>query len=391
MLVREFIDDSLYNPNYGFYSKSTMAVDEFEEMEQEEDHIQYLRRVVRSRGRVHHHNIQQLRYTLTELFKPWYGYAIAKYMVSEYKLSLYPHKDLIIYEMGGGNGRLMGHILDYIQKYEPSVYKRTQYNMIELSDRVVPPSFMARGKADRHDCVQVLDQNIFEWNTLVSEQCFFLGMEIINHFAHDVIRYDKDKLKAHQGYVCVDEKRNYYEIFEPVGDDSTILKYLTLKKKIGTNHTKTSFQQKIKRWFSSPLSVNQTEYIPTKLLQFMNILNTYFPRHRLVLTDYNSLNNVMEGVNGPLVQTAYKGLMVPCSSYLSPPGWCDIVFPVNFELLRDMYLLTCRASTAGNEKNTKVVKYDDFLERYGDIEASRSKKGAPLKLMHQPNVKVFLT
>lgn len=69
MLVREFIDDSLYNPNYGFYSKSTMAVDEFEEMEQEEDHIQYLRRVVRSRGRVHHHNIQQLRYTLTELFK----------------------------------------------------------------------------------------------------------------------------------------------------------------------------------------------------------------------------------------------------------------------------------------------------------------------------------
>lgn len=100
-------------------------------------------------------------------------------MVSEYKLSLYPHKDLIIYEMGGGNGRLMGHILDYIQKYEPSVYKRTQYNMIELSDRVVPPSFMTRGKADRHDCVQVLDQNIFEWNTLVSEQCFFLGMEVI--------------------------------------------------------------------------------------------------------------------------------------------------------------------------------------------------------------------
>lgn len=70
MLVRDFIDDSLYNPQYGFYSKNnTFALSEYEEMEQEEDQIQYLRRVVKSRGRVHHHHIHQLRYTLTELFK----------------------------------------------------------------------------------------------------------------------------------------------------------------------------------------------------------------------------------------------------------------------------------------------------------------------------------
>lgn len=70
MLVREFIDDSLYNPQYGFYSKNnTSVLSEYEEMEQEEDQIQYLRRVVKSRGRVHHHHIHQLRYTLTELFK----------------------------------------------------------------------------------------------------------------------------------------------------------------------------------------------------------------------------------------------------------------------------------------------------------------------------------
>lgn len=70
MLVRDFIDDSLYNPNYGFYSKNNMsALSEYEEMEQEEDQIQYLRRVVKSRGRVHHHHVHQLRYTLTELFK----------------------------------------------------------------------------------------------------------------------------------------------------------------------------------------------------------------------------------------------------------------------------------------------------------------------------------
>lgn len=98
-------------------------------------------------------------------------------MVSEYKLNLYPHKDLIIYEMGGGHGRLMPHIMDYIERYEPSVYKRTQYNMIELKERLVSPSFIKH--APKHEGVQVLNQNIFDWNTLVTEQCFFLGMEVI--------------------------------------------------------------------------------------------------------------------------------------------------------------------------------------------------------------------
>lgn len=203
-----------------------------------------------------------------------------------------------------------------------------------------------------------------------------------------------DQSKLHQGYVCVDEKRNYHEIFEPVGDDSTILRYLALRKKIGSKHTHHTqhMWQKIKQLLSpSSSNLTQPEYIPTKLFQFMEILNTYFPRHRLVLTDFNSLSNTVPGVNAPLVQTAYKGLMVPCPTYLLPPGWYDIVFPVNFDLLRNMYLLTCRGSTAGNEKSVKIVKYDDFLERYGDVEKSRSKKGTPLGLIHQSNAKVLLT
>lgn len=70
MLVRDFIDDSLYNPHYGYYSKPSISpYMEFEEMEQEEDYMQYIRRLSKSKGRVHHHNIQQFRYSLTELFK----------------------------------------------------------------------------------------------------------------------------------------------------------------------------------------------------------------------------------------------------------------------------------------------------------------------------------
>lgn len=96
-------------------------------------------------------------------------------MVTEYKLTLYPHRDLVIYEMNGGNGRLMPYILDYIRQYEPSVYQRTQYNLIE-------PTFMstAHEPLPQHDCpIARFDQSIFDWNRVVTEQCFVLGLEVM--------------------------------------------------------------------------------------------------------------------------------------------------------------------------------------------------------------------
>lgn len=46
--------------------------------------------------------------------------------MSDYKLRHYPYEDLIIYEMGAGNGTLMANILDYIKKDHPDVYERTR-------------------------------------------------------------------------------------------------------------------------------------------------------------------------------------------------------------------------------------------------------------------------
>ena len=50
---------------------------------------------------------RQLWHTPTELFRPYYGEAIARYLVTNYKMTLYPYHDLIIYEMGAGNGTMM--------------------------------------------------------------------------------------------------------------------------------------------------------------------------------------------------------------------------------------------------------------------------------------------
>ncbi|RCH93710.1 hypothetical protein CU097_013664, partial [Rhizopus azygosporus] len=404
MLVRDFIDDSLYNPNYGYFSKQAVIFSpehdfDFNNMR---DHLEFMNKV----GQLYKDMeedadevdevARQVWHTPTELFKPWYGYAVAKYLVSEYKLSLFPQKDLIIYEMGAGNGTLMMNILDYIQQNEPEVYQRTQYNIIEISGKLAERQSERQGMRelrDQHTCVKIINKSIFDWKTQVPEECFFLGMEVIDNFAHDLIRYDLDTLKPYQALVSTDAKGNYTEVYEPVGNDPLISKYLTLRSQTGYRSPVLSNQLWLKFLQSLPLAPNMTsaEFIPTKLFMLLETLKAYFPKHRLVLSDFSSLPDAVEGVDAPVVQTRYRGTMVPCSTYMVQPGWFDIFFPTNFELLRDMYLLVCRGSSAGNDKSVKVLTHREFCERYGDIERTTTKSGENPMLMYYENMKMILT
>ncbi|KAI9028240.1 S-adenosyl-L-methionine-dependent methyltransferase [Phycomyces nitens] len=403
MLVRDFIDNSLYHPDYGYFSKQAVIFSPeidfdfpamrdhlefmnilgrmYKEMETEADEVDQISR--------------QVWHTPTELFKPWYGHAIAKYMVSEYKLNLYPHKDLIIYEIGAGNGTLMMNILDYIQEYEPSVYKRTQYNIIEISSKLAQTQSErqdVREAKDQHKCVKVINKSIFEWDTYVPEHCFFLGMEVIDNFAHDLIRYDLETMRPFQALVSIDDKGDYTELYEPVGKDSVISQYLGMRKQ--THYRSPVLSSRV--WHrilrNLPIAPNMTapEFIPTKLFLLLDVLKQYFPHHRLVLSDFSSLPEAIEGVDGPVVQTRYRGTMVPCSTYMVQPGWFDIFFPTNFELLREMYLLVCRSSR-GNEKSVRVLSHRNFCERYGEIEKTTTRSGENPMLMYYKNMKMLLT
>ena len=89
---------------------------------------------------------RQLWHTPTELFRPYYGEAIARYLVTNYKMTLFPYHDLIIYEMGAGNGTLMRNILDYIYEHEPEVYSRTQFKVIEISSALAELQLTSLGR-----------------------------------------------------------------------------------------------------------------------------------------------------------------------------------------------------------------------------------------------------
>ncbi|KAJ1933441.1 hypothetical protein GGF37_006727, partial [Kickxella alabastrina] len=192
MLTRDFISDSLYNPAYGYFSKQALifspkrAYDfgsfrdsadflgtvgrQYEEMERELDDVRNIPR--------------QLWHTPTELLKPWYGRSVARHIVRQHKADCAArHSDdpLVIYEMGGGNGTLMADILGYVRDEEPAIYARVQYNLIEISAK------LARKQLGRQfEGVRIVNKSILEWNERVDEPCFFVAMEVIDNFAHDV-------------------------------------------------------------------------------------------------------------------------------------------------------------------------------------------------------------
>jgi len=113
---------------------------------------------------------------LTHVRQPHYGQAIAQCLVSEYLLKYFPYEDLVIYEIGAGNGTLALNVLDFLRDTYPAVYERTRYRIIEISPHLAG---IQRNALQSHSMVDVYNQDVFHWKQQVLEPCFFLAMEVV--------------------------------------------------------------------------------------------------------------------------------------------------------------------------------------------------------------------
>ena len=316
---------------------------------------------------------RQLWHTPTEFFQPHYGEAIARYLVHQYTMSLYPYHDLIIYEMGAGNGTLMRNILDYIRDNHPDIYIRTKFRVIEISSSLhsLQKTLLTSNLSDPDhlEHVELINSSILDWNTPVSQPCFFIALEVIDNFGHDSIRYDPYTLTPLQGSILIDEDGEFYEFYEPTLDTLTT-RYLKLRDiaarstyltPITHPHIPDWLTGPYRRWrHSLPLAHNLTipEYIPTRLMQFFDVLSTYFPHHRLILSDFTSLPNAVGGVNAPVVQTRHQRRNIPVTTPFVHQGYFDIFFPTDFEMMEDMYRLQ-------TGKLTRVSAQGEWFQKWG--------------------------
>jgi hypothetical protein len=353
MLTRDFIEgelrlcngsrymlillvDSLYNPSYGYFAKQVVIFTpgepfDFNNLQDEPEFHQLLgQRYTEFEDKLdlkEPNESRQLWHTPTELFRPYYGEAVAKYLVANYKLSQYPYHDLIIYEMGAGNGTLMLNILDYIRDAEPSVYERTQFKIIEISSNLakLQASQLLRNAHSRghFSKVQIINKSIFEWDQLVSSPCYFLAMEVFDNFAHDAIRYDPVTEEPLQGTVLIDSLGDFYDFYVPTLDPVAARFLRVRHAATGGRYPHPLNQSRLLRKLRSSVpfapNLSEPEYIPTRLMQFFDILGRYFPAHRLLTSDFHDLPDTIKGVNAPVVQTRYQRRTVAVTTpFVSP-------------------------------------------------------------------------
>ncbi|ODV83090.1 hypothetical protein CANARDRAFT_184163, partial [[Candida] arabinofermentans NRRL YB-2248] len=350
MLTSDFIENSLYNPTYGYFSKEAIIFQnskpfDFKQLKGQdefmskwlEEYDRYDKETLPVLKHSKKNDFQlekpslQLWHTPTELFQPYYGQALAKYMLVNYKLNQYPYNDLNIYEIGGGNGTLMLNVLDYIKEQQPDVYERTKYHIIEISNKL---SNKQNSRLSRHmDKVQLVNKSILDWNTTIEEPCFVIALEVFDNLSHDVVRYDIDTNQPYQGYVVIDENNDYKEFYSPNLDSKTT-EFLNLREKGNypisnlKEHPLNKLQiiKKFKNAFN-PLQNNLSdpEYIPTRLLQLFQILKNHFPNHQIISSDFDKLDSTINGYCSPVVQTMHKDKMITINSYMSVSSTSSIV------------------------------------------------------------------
>lgn len=408
----------MYNPSYGYFSKQATIFTpsepfDFKALADEPAfHNLYQQRYTAFEDALDEKEVNEARQlwpTPTTLFRPHYGDAMARYMVTNYKLSLYPYYDLLIYEMGAGNGTLMLNMLDYIRDNDPEVYSRTKYKIIEISSALadlqiaqLKQNAFTRGHLDK---VEIVNKSIFDWDIYVASPCFFLALEVFDNFAHDCLRYDVRTGTPYQSHVLVDDKGDMFEFFEP-RLDPVATRYLKIRDLAcgdqvnyrhplinrwgitGLNELSSSTGQVLRRAglesADSNVNLSTPEYIPTRLMQFFSILHNYFPAHKLLSSDFDRLPDAVPGINAPVVQTRYQRRTVPVTTPLVHQGYFDILFPTDFPVVERVY-------GAITGKFTKVLSHEEFLRRWAYVEDTETGSGENPFLSWYRNASVLVT
>lgn len=272
-------------------------------------------------------DLRQLWHTPTELFSPYYGEAIARYLVEDYKYNFYPYHDLNIYEMGAGNGTMMLNILDFIRDAHPEVYERTKFKIIEISSQLADlqqkglgHSTYARGHSDK---VEIVNRSVFDWETYVSSPCYFLALEVFDNFAHDALKYDFETGAPYQSHVVVDPRGELFEYYSRTLDP-VAKQFLERRHAACTSYPHplqgSRVMQNLRSLVPFRSNLSMPEYIPTRLMQFFYMLYSKFPNHKLISSDFHKLDETVEGINAPVVQTRYRREMIPVSTPLVSRG-----------------------------------------------------------------------
>jgi hypothetical protein len=122
-------------------------------------------------------------------------------------------------------------------------------------------------------------------------------------------------------------------------------------------------------------------YLPTTALRMFTVLGAYFPRHQLLLADFDALPTSVPGRNAPVVSGPGK---LDYNSYLIGMGSADIFFPTDFSLMQTIYRRVC-----GRE--SYVYKHAALMRKLGDLPKTTINDGSNPMLEDYPNFSALVS
>lgn len=373
MLTRDFIHDSLYNKHYGYFSHSTPL-------------------------RLH-----------TNIITREFGYAMARYLLLTYKLNFYPYHDLVVYDIGSElQEDLRRYIMEYLQRYQPDVHSKTRYYCLRphiasqrrtqagqssahsggsLARDTAGSAYSATSSAQAgarlggssahsggnpaqargssgspaqagfsaHSGGMGSRYSIFDWDKFIPEPCFVLGFGVLNNLTHDCVKYDIHTDQPLQSYMVVNERRELVEVFHSELDELT-------KVILGMKHARVSersLRNRLRNMLNPGLNnLSQNyEFLPIESLKLFSILSRYFPKHQLVLGDFNKFAVSLPGYQTPLIVDSQHEPVR--NRFDLQPGEINFKFPTNFHDLNLNYMQVCN-------KLNKSVQLADFMRDWTD-------------------------
>ena len=173
LLLRDYIQHHLYDPSTGYFSQQvkiggkdnqglSKPIDFNHLLDEDDFHLTVKSTYKQGRsGRILPFNISCSNshvvgygswLTPAELFRPWYGYAIADHILAKAtRHGTRKPRCVEIFEIGGGSGTSMIDVLDRIHQRDPDLFERTTYTCIEISKRLIDHHM--RGSLKRNTCL----------------------------------------------------------------------------------------------------------------------------------------------------------------------------------------------------------------------------------------------
>jgi hypothetical protein len=379
-LMREFIQDSLYNVDYGYFSRNVNIFEckrslPFTKFRDQDDYYRALRGLYAEASIAEpcanlSSSFRQLWHTPSELFKPFYGAAVVNYLIANLTRQSEP---LIIYEIGPGNGTLAENILDTLREEHREIYTHVEYHVVEISAKL--RSKQAERLKPRHGAhVHFHSSNLLLSGCSIPVEprpCTIIAMEVLDNLPHDQIKFSNTDGTLMEALVYSNPQATYgstpgkyWREFQ-TARDPLVLEYAALAERMQWSWPSLTGRP-LNRLFENLgvfdyINPWSCEFIPTGALQMLKSLVKLFPRHSLLCSDFHVLPDTIPGHSSPVVQTRYKGVTVPCSSVLLERGLFDIFFPTDFARLAQIHKLL---RPGNGNLNQKIQKHAAFLKTW---------------------------